>query len=107
MGVSSIFLGRYDLNMPDLRCESCQASWTAGVDDLIQRKYWPATLQFATVYATDVFFSFEKLKMASPGLSCQAFLKMLDERTIYYGRVSISFRLNNSLQYNFFLSHVL
>ncbi|XP_028456561.1 uncharacterized protein LOC114570425 isoform X3 [Perca flavescens] len=26
--------GRYDLNMPELSCERCQATWTAGVDDL-------------------------------------------------------------------------
>lgn len=89
VGVSLIFLGRYDLSMPDLSCESCQASWTAGVDDLIGSNYWPATLQFSTVYATDIFFSFEKIKMASPGLSCQAFLKMLDHRTVHFGRVSI------------------
>lgn len=87
--VSLISQGRYDLNMPDLSCDSCQASWTAGVDDLIRSNYWPATLKFSTIYATDVFFSFENIKMASPGLSCQAFLKMLDQRTFHFGRVSI------------------
>lgn len=74
--------------MPELRCEACGATWTAGVHDLNLSDYWPATLNFSTVYATDVFFTFEEMKMAAPGLSCQAFLKMLDQRTIRFGRVS-------------------
>ena len=87
--VSLIFVGRYDLRMPELSCTECKATWTAEVDDLIRRNYWPATLQFATVYATDVFISYEQMKMGSPGLSCQAFLRMLDHRTVHFGRVSI------------------
>lgn len=75
--------------MPELRCETCESSWTAGVDDLNLSDYWPATLHFSTLYATDVFFIFEEMKMASPGLSCKAFLKMLDQRTLHFGRVSI------------------
>ena len=75
--------------MPELACEACKATWTAGVEDLLRSDYWPATLHFATIYATDVFFSFEEMKMAAPGLSCQAFLRMLDQRTVRFGRVSI------------------
>ncbi|XP_051997376.1 uncharacterized protein LOC127654291 [Xyrauchen texanus] len=78
--------GRHDLSMPELICEACQATWTSGVADLNRSDYWPATLQFATVYATDVFFSFEEIKMAAPGLSCQAFLRMLNQRTVRFGR---------------------
>ncbi|XP_028456560.1 uncharacterized protein LOC114570425 isoform X2 [Perca flavescens] len=78
--------GRYDLNMPELSCERCQATWTAGVDDLRVRGYWPATLNFATIYEEDLFFTFESLKMASPGMSCQAFLGMLKKRTVCFGR---------------------
>ncbi|XP_032391834.1 uncharacterized protein LOC116701895 [Etheostoma spectabile] len=78
--------GRYDLNMPELSCEGCQATWTAEVDDLIQSGYWPATLNFATVYEEDLFFTFESMKMASPGMSCQAFLRMLEKRTVRFGR---------------------
>ncbi|XP_024659438.2 uncharacterized protein LOC112435300 isoform X3 [Maylandia zebra] len=78
--------GRYNLSMPELRCETCETSWTAGVDDLNLSDYWPATLHFSTLYATDVFFTFEEMKMASPGLSCKAFLKMLDQRTLHFGR---------------------
>ncbi|XP_026119151.1 uncharacterized protein LOC113098339 [Carassius auratus] len=78
--------GRYDLSMPELSCEACQATWAAGVGDLNLSDYWPATLHFATIYATDVFFSFEEMKMAAPGLSCQAFLRMLDQRTVRFGR---------------------
>lgn len=83
------FLGRHDLSMPELSCGACHATWVAAVDDLIQSDYWPATLHFATIYATDVFTSFEEMKMAAPGLSCQAFLRMLDQRTVRFGRVSI------------------
>lgn len=86
-----IFSGRYDLNMPELSCEACQATWAAGVAELNRSDYWPATLNFATIYATDVFFSFEEMKMAAPGLSCQAFSRMLDQRTVRFGRVSITF----------------
>ncbi|XP_038154923.1 uncharacterized protein LOC119792381 isoform X2 [Cyprinodon tularosa] len=78
--------GRYDLSMPELGCEGCEASWTCGVHDLNLTEYWPATLHFSTLYATDVLFTFEEKKIAAPGLSCQAFLKMLDQRTIRFGR---------------------
>ena len=101
-----IFIGRYDLHMPDLTCEVCNTSWTAGVHDLINSNYWPATLQFATVYATDVFLSFQELKMASPGLSCQAFLRMLDQRTAHYGRVRIYLILPTNVYGLSFLSCV-
>ncbi|XP_033984221.1 uncharacterized protein LOC117480849 [Trematomus bernacchii] len=72
--------------MPELACEACAATWTTGVDDLLRSDYWPATLHFATIYATDVFFSFEEMKMAAPGLSFQAYLRMLDQRTLRFGR---------------------
>ncbi len=78
MDVFFIFLGRYDLSMPELGCEACQATWGAGLDNLIRNEYWPATLHFATIYLTDIFHSFEEMKMAAPGLSCQALLRMLD-----------------------------
>ncbi|KAF3835649.1 hypothetical protein F7725_028207, partial [Dissostichus mawsoni] len=81
--------GRHDLSMPELSCDACHATWAAGVDNLIRSGYWPATLQFATIYDTDVFHSFEEMKMEAPGLSCQAFLRMLDQRTLHFGRVSI------------------
>ncbi|XP_067219639.1 uncharacterized protein [Chanodichthys erythropterus] len=77
--------GRYDLSMPEMKCEACKATWSAGVDDLVRNDYWPS-LHFSTVYATDVFCSYEELKMAAPGLSCQAFLRMLDQRTVRFGR---------------------
>ncbi|XP_026116848.1 uncharacterized protein LOC113095716 [Carassius auratus] len=57
--------GRYDLSMPELSCEACQATWAAGVGDLNLSDYWPATLHFATIYATDVFFSFEEMNMST------------------------------------------
>lgn len=59
------------------------------MNELIHNDYWPATSQHSTVYSTDVLFSFEDLKMAAPGISSQAFLRMLDQRTARFGRVSI------------------
>lgn len=56
------------------------------MDDLIRNDYWPATSHYSTVYATDVLFSFEELKMAAPGISSQAFLRMLDQRTVRFCR---------------------
>lgn len=78
--------GRYDLYMPEMKCEACKATWSAGIEDLVRNDYWPATLHFSTLYSTDVFHSYEELKMAAPGLSCQAFLRMLDQRTVRFGR---------------------
>ncbi|XP_051236827.1 uncharacterized protein LOC127352456 isoform X2 [Dicentrarchus labrax] len=78
--------GRYDLNMPELTCEGCQATWTAGLDDLIKTGYWPATLHFVTIYETDLFYTFEDMKMESPGMSFQAYLRMLEKRTARFGR---------------------
>ena len=77
--------------MPQLSCERRQASWEAEVEDLLESGYWPATLNYATIYEADLFHSFEDMKMASPGLSLQAFLRMLEKRTVRFGRVSTQF----------------
>ncbi len=50
--------------------------------------YWPVTMNFCTIYDEEVFLSFEDLKMAAPGLSRLAFIRMLDMKTVHYGRVS-------------------
>ena len=84
-----LFPGRYDLKLPEIRCEACEASWSPGLDDIISNDYWPATSHFSTVYALDILFSFEEVKMAAPAVSSQTFLRMLDRRTIHFGRVSI------------------
>ncbi|XP_077065644.1 uncharacterized protein LOC143718468 [Siphateles boraxobius] len=34
--------------MPEMKCEACKATWSAGVDDLVRNDYWPATLHFST-----------------------------------------------------------
>ncbi|KAK5616535.1 hypothetical protein CRENBAI_008546 [Crenichthys baileyi] len=41
--------GHYDLRMPELVCEACDAAWTSGVHDLSLSDYWPATLHFSTL----------------------------------------------------------
>lgn len=84
-----LFPGRYDLKLTEIQCEACEASWSPGLDDIISNDYWPATSHFSTVYALDVLFSFEEVKMAAPGMSSQAFSRMLDRRTVRFGRVSI------------------
>ncbi|XP_077093869.1 uncharacterized protein LOC143745625 [Siphateles boraxobius] len=77
--------GQYDLRLPQIRCKACKATWSPGVDDLIRNDYWSATSHYSTVYVTDILFSFEELKMPAPGMSSQAFLRMLDQRTVGFG----------------------
>ncbi|XP_055014037.1 uncharacterized protein LOC129410316 isoform X2 [Boleophthalmus pectinirostris] len=79
--------GRHDLSIPELVCDSCCTTWSAGIDTILASDFWPATLNFATLFATDVFATYEDMKMAAPGLSCQAFLRMLDLRTVRFGRM--------------------
>ena len=50
-----------------------------------------------TVY--DYFYTFEDMKMASPGMSFQAYLRMLEKRTVRFGRVSISFFILQDYKY--------
>lgn len=71
-----------------MKCAECSAEWIPDLKDF-RNDYWPATEHFATIYAMDVFSSYENLKMAAPGVSCQAFLRMIDQRTIRFGRVGI------------------
>ncbi|KAG9261343.1 hypothetical protein AMEX_G26358 [Astyanax mexicanus] len=80
--------GRYKLNLPALSCTKCLTSWTAGLDELVQSGYWPATINHQTIFDVDLFQSFHDLKQLAPGLSRQAFIGMLDERTKSFGRVS-------------------
>jgi len=51
--------------------------------------YWPGNIPASLLFTTDVLVSFQEMKMASPGMSFQAFVKMLDGKTILFGRVSI------------------
>ncbi|XP_073669015.1 uncharacterized protein [Paramisgurnus dabryanus] len=57
------------------KCGSTHLPKECAVGDLNRSGYWPATLQFTTIYAIDILFSFQEMKMAAPGLSCQAFFK--------------------------------
>ncbi|KAL7880617.1 hypothetical protein SRHO_G00028710 [Serrasalmus rhombeus] len=56
--------------------------------DLLRRGYWLGNINFCIVFAADVFLSFREMKMAAPGLSIQAFVKMLQKRTVRFGRNS-------------------
>ncbi|XP_073731715.1 uncharacterized protein [Misgurnus anguillicaudatus] len=79
--------GRYELSLPHLRCEQCRETWIPGVLEMQKSGYWPATVNFCTIYDEEVFMSFEDLKMAAPGLSRLAFIRMLDMKTVHYGRI--------------------
>ncbi|KAJ8337429.1 hypothetical protein SKAU_G00386490 [Synaphobranchus kaupii] len=78
--------GRYDLCLPSLCCQSCQKSWTPEVVDLLACNYWPATVSCQTIYMLDVFASFADMKVMAPALSRQAFIKLLEQRSIRCGR---------------------
>ncbi|KAJ8333369.1 hypothetical protein SKAU_G00413770 [Synaphobranchus kaupii] len=78
--------GRYDLCLPSLCCQSCQKSWTPEVVDLLACNYWPATVSCQTIYMLDVFASFADMKVMAPALSRQAFMKLLEQRSIRCGR---------------------
>lgn len=82
-----VSIGRYDFSLPLLRCDSCHCQWTPGIKDLISNGYWPGTVDFHTVFAIDVFLTFEDLKISAPGLSRHAFIKMLESRSVRAGRV--------------------
>ncbi|XP_073720821.1 uncharacterized protein [Misgurnus anguillicaudatus] len=73
--------GRYDLSLPLVTCKSCLKSWTPEVKDLILNGYWPGTSEFQTVYTVDLFSTFEDFKVTAPGLSRQAFVRMLQSRS--------------------------
>ncbi|XP_026100170.1 uncharacterized protein LOC113071007 isoform X3 [Carassius auratus] len=79
--------GRYDVFLPVMNCRACLASWTPEVVDLLFSGYWPGTVEFQTIYKVDLFTSFEDLKITAPGLSRQAFVKMLQQRSQQFGRV--------------------
>ncbi|XP_059378247.1 uncharacterized protein LOC132114148 [Carassius carassius] len=79
--------GCYDVFLPVMNCRACLASWTPEVVDLLFSGYWPGTGEFQTIYKVDLFTSFEDLKITAPGLSRQAFVKMLQQRSQQFGRV--------------------
>ncbi|XP_073730076.1 uncharacterized protein [Misgurnus anguillicaudatus] len=80
--------GRYDMFLPVMNCRTCLASWTPEVGDLLCSGYWPGTVGFQTIYQVDLFTSFEELKITAPALSRQAFVKMLQQRSQQFGRLS-------------------
>lgn len=74
--------------MPHLSCAVCEFSREPSLSELQTSGYWPGNIPASTLFNTDVLVSFREMKMASPGMSYQAFVKMLDEKTKLFGRVS-------------------
>jgi len=58
------------------------------MSDLVESGYWPATVNFETLYMVDLFTTYEDLKITAPRMSRQAFVSMLECRTKLFGRVS-------------------
>ncbi|KAL3981351.1 tropomyosin 3 [Sarotherodon galilaeus] len=81
--------GCYNLALPVVSCTSCGLMWSPSVKDILGSGYWPGTLNFCTLFSMDVFQSFYDIKKAAPGMSLKAFVKMLDERTAHFGRLSL------------------
>ncbi|XP_042164686.1 uncharacterized protein LOC112228051 [Oncorhynchus tshawytscha] len=84
-------IGRYNVTVPVLTCTTCLSTWTANLADLIKNGYWPATVNCDTIYHVDLFSSFEELKVSAPGMSRLAFMQILEQRTDYFGRVTINY----------------
>lgn len=82
-----LFSGLYHLCLPAVCCPLCSCKWTPGIGDLLGYRYWPATTSCQMLFKFDVFTSFEQMKLASPAISEQAFLKMLEHRSLCTGRV--------------------
>ena len=76
------------VRLPQSICSVCLATWAVGLSDLLMSGYWPASVHFETVYEAGLFRPFLDLTLLAPGVSRQAFLGMLDQRTMTYGRVS-------------------
>ncbi|XP_034556273.1 uncharacterized protein LOC117824805 isoform X2 [Notolabrus celidotus] len=77
--------GRYNLSLPTLSC-SCGKTLSVSIGDLVESGYWQATVNFETVYEVDLFTTYEDLKITAPGMSRQAFVSMLEQRTKLFGR---------------------
>ncbi|MED6240916.1 hypothetical protein ATANTOWER_031648, partial [Ataeniobius toweri] len=78
-------IGRYNLSLQTVTC-SCGKAWNVGISDLVERGYWPATVYFETLYAVDLFITYEDLKVTAPGMSRQAVVVMLEQRAKLFGR---------------------
>ncbi|XP_029916449.1 uncharacterized protein LOC115365531 [Myripristis murdjan] len=77
--------GRYNLSLPTVSC-SCGKTWDVTISHLVESGYWPATVNFETLYTVDLFTTYEDLKITAPGMSRQAFVAMLEQRTKLFGR---------------------
>ena len=82
-----MFSGPYNLCLPVVCCPLCDYKWTPGMNDLLGCRYWPATTSCQLLFKFDVFASFEEMKLSSPALSQQVFLRMLEHRALSTGRV--------------------
>lgn len=77
--------GKYNLFLPSVNC-SCGKTLPVTISDLVESGYWPATVNFETLYMVDLFTTYEDLKITAPGMSRQAFVSMLECRTKLFGR---------------------
>ncbi|TKS92484.1 hypothetical protein D9C73_025314 [Collichthys lucidus] len=68
-----------------LNC-SCGKTLPVTISDLVESGYWPATVNFETLYMVDLFTTYEDLKITAPGMSRQSFVSMLECRTKLFGR---------------------
>ncbi|XP_042184443.1 uncharacterized protein LOC112260117 [Oncorhynchus tshawytscha] len=93
-------IGRYNVTVPVLTCTTCLSTWTANLADLIKNGRWPATVNCDTIYQVDLFSSFEELKVSAPGMSRLAFMRILEQRTDFFGRNGMTF--GDTFQKSFF-----
>ncbi|KAJ0037241.1 hypothetical protein NL108_018405 [Boleophthalmus pectinirostris] len=77
--------GRYNLHLPNWMC-SCGRTQTVDLKTLIDGGYCPATVNSDTVFEVDLLATFGELKVTAPALSCLAFVGLLDQRTLSFGR---------------------
>ncbi|KAL1021817.1 hypothetical protein UPYG_G00018460 [Umbra pygmaea] len=78
--------GCYKMYLPVLQCAACEYRWKVGLSDVIRSGYWPATVSFNTVYSVDVLSNFQNIKVTASDLSRLAFLHLIDNRTLEFGR---------------------
>ena len=83
-----VFLGRFDVNSSALMCTNCSHICTLALEDVLHNRYWPASpSSLTTLFAQDLFLTWDTFEKRMPGCSETSFVRSLEDVSLAKGRV--------------------
>ena len=83
-----LVIGRFDVNSPSFVCNSCSCMSSLTLEDVLENGYWPASPNnLTTLFAQNLFLTWDIFQKRMPGCSETSFVKSLEDVSLAKGKV--------------------